>query len=102
MFYFAFTRSSFQVAPAELEAFLLTHPAVEDCCVVGKADERAGEIPFAFVVRKAKVTEQQLCDYVANNLSNEKQLRGGVSFVSEIPKSPSGKILRRLLRDQLQ
>ena len=90
------------MAPAELEAFLLTHPAVEDCCVVGQQDARAGEVPLAFVVRKAAVTEPELCAFVAENLSNEKHLRGGVRFVTEIPKSPSGKILRRFLRDDQQ
>ena len=67
--------------------------------MVGKKDERAGEVPAAFVVRKAAVSEQDIVNYVADNLSNAKQLRGGVHFVEQIPKSPSGKILRRLLRD---
>uniref|UniRef100_A0A182KEW5 Luciferin 4-monooxygenase n=1 Tax=Anopheles christyi TaxID=43041 RepID=A0A182KEW5_9DIPT len=92
---------AFQVAPAELEAVLLTHPAVKDCAVVGKADERAGELPVAFVVRAdgTPVTETQLIRHVDEKVSNEKRLRGGVRFVEEIPKTASGKILRRTLRE---
>ncbi|XP_040151416.1 4-coumarate--CoA ligase 1-like [Anopheles arabiensis] len=92
---------AFQVPPAELEAVLLTNPGVKDCAVVGKADERAGELPLAFVVptEGIPVTEEQLIQYVDERVSNEKRLRGGVRFVEEIPKTASGKILRRTLRE---
>ncbi|XP_050069496.1 uncharacterized protein LOC126557681 [Anopheles maculipalpis] len=92
---------AFQVAPAELEALLLSHPGVKDCAVVGKKDERVGELPLAFVVRAegTPVTEQQLVRHVEARVSNEKRLRGGVIFVEEIPKTASGKILRRTLRE---
>ena len=90
----------FQVAPAELEDVLLTHPQVADCAVVGMPDRRAGEIPKAFVVRKSnEVLEKELISFVASKVSEYKHLKGGVMFVDFIPKSPSGKILRRLLKD---
>ena len=90
----------FQVAPAELEGVLLTHPQVADCAVVGVPDERSGEVPKAFVVRKSPdVSEKDLDKFVSSKVSAHKHLKGGVVFVDSIPKSPSGKILRRLLRD---
>lgn len=90
----------FQVAPAEIEGLLLKHKGIADAGVIGVADERAGEIPMAFVVRQpnAKLTETDVIEYVAKNLSAAKHLRGGVRFVEAIPKNPSGKILRRELR----
>ena len=94
-----------QVAPAELEAVLLTHPAVADAAVVPLPDEEAGEIPKAFVVLRndeqslGDVFAQQLMDFVAKQVAPHKRIRR-VEFVSDIPKSPAGKILRRLLRDQ--
>ncbi|CAK1550509.1 unnamed protein product [Leptosia nina] len=93
----------FQVAPAELEAMLLRLQGVADCGVVGLPDEVAGELPIAFVVLQpdAKLTAQQIIEYVASKVSPAKRLRGGVIFVDEIPKNPSGKILRRELRKQL-
>lgn len=91
----------FQVAPAELEALLVTHPAVADAAVVGIPDEEAGEIPKAFVVLKpgAEATAEEICAHVADQVAHFKQIRE-VAFVEEIPKSASGKILRRMLRDQ--
>ncbi|KAF2904079.1 hypothetical protein ILUMI_02096 [Ignelater luminosus] len=91
----------FQVPPAELETLLLSHPAVKDCGVIGISDERAGQVPLAFVVPKeeAVVVEKELVDYVAERISVTKRLYGGVKFVKEIPKTPSGKILRRKLVD---
>jgi 4-coumarate--CoA ligase len=91
----------FQVAPAELEAVLLTHPAVADAAVIGRPDEAAGEIPVGFVVLKQEgaATEDEIAAYVAGQVANYKQLRT-IHLVDAVPKSPSGKILRRLLRDQ--
>ncbi|XP_063370882.1 uncharacterized protein LOC134659179 [Cydia amplana] len=90
----------YQVAPAELEAVLLQYPAVRDAGVVGIPDSQAGEVPRAFVVLQpgATATAEELQKFVAEKLSNPKHLRGGVRFVPEIPKNPSGKILRRELR----
>ena len=90
----------FPVAPAELESLLRTHTKVSDAGVIGVRHERFGEVPKAFVVRKENydVSEGELQQFVADKLSEFKQLRGGVEFVEEIPKNPSGKILRRLLK----
>jgi 4-coumarate--CoA ligase len=91
----------FQVAPAELEALLLTHPEVADAAVIGMPDAAAGELPKAFVVRRAgaTVTADALRAFVAGHVATFKQIHG-LDFVDAIPKSPSGKILRRLLRDR--
>ncbi|KAH7029593.1 uncharacterized protein B0I36DRAFT_270302 [Microdochium trichocladiopsis] len=96
-----------QVAPAELEAHLLTHPVVSDCAVIDTPDERAGEVPKAFVVKTpayaAKPDDEvaaAIVKHVADHKASYKWLRGGVEFLDAIPKSPSGKILRRLLRDK--
>lgn len=90
----------FQVAPAELEALLLGHPGVADAAVVGVPDDEAGERPRAFVVRRAavEVTGEELAAFVAGHVASYKRLRD-VVFIEQIPKSPSGKILRRELRD---
>ena len=91
----------FQVPPAELEAILITHPAVGDVAVIGVPDEEAGELPKAFVVLKpgAECHAEELQDFVKDKVASYKQIRM-VEFVDEIPKSASGKILRRLLRDK--
>ena len=90
----------FQVAPAELEGVLLTHPQVADCAVVGVSDERSGEVPKAFVVCKSPdVSEKDLDRFVSSKVSAHKHLKGGVVFVDSIPKSNAGKILRRQLRE---
>ncbi len=89
----------FQVAPAELEAVLLTHPDVADAAVVGTPDPDAGEVPSAFVVVRpgASVDQENIKSFVAGQVASFKQIRH-VTFVESIPKSASGKILRRLLR----
>jgi acyl-CoA synthetase (AMP-forming)/AMP-acid ligase II len=84
------------VAPAELEGLLLTHPAVADVAVVRHADSAAGEVPKAYVVLAAPATEQELMDWVAERVAPYKRVRL-IEFTDSIPKSPSGKILRRLL-----
>ncbi|HEX6622341.1 MAG TPA: AMP-binding protein, partial [Pyrinomonadaceae bacterium] len=94
----------FQVAPAELEALLLTHPSVADAAVIPSPDEEAGEIPKAFVVLKNgasataedAATAEELISYVAARVAPHKKIRL-LEFVEQIPKSPSGKILRRTL-----
>lgn len=85
-----------QVAPAELEAILLSHPAVADAGVIPSPDEEAGEVPKAFVVLKSKASAEEIMDFVAQQVAPHKRIRL-LEFVSEIPKSPAGKILRRLL-----
>jgi acyl-CoA synthetase (AMP-forming)/AMP-acid ligase II len=90
----------FQVPPAELEALLVAHPKVADVAVIGIPDEEAGELPKAFVVPQpgAELTPEELQEYVAGHVAAYKRVRL-VEFVDQIPKSPSGKILRRMLRD---
>lgn len=119
----------FQVPPAEIEALLLTNSQIKDAGVVGVPDEQCGETAFAFVVKQpnATITEKDVIQYVAGNLneidrnnnnismlfmrkifsfserlSNPKRLHGGVKFVDAIPKSTTGKILRRVLRDMVK
>ncbi|RMJ27974.1 Phenylacetyl-CoA ligase [Aspergillus sp. HF37] len=95
-----------QVAPAELEAHLLTHPAVADCTVIAVPDESAGEVPKAMVVKSPstnpddEAAKKAIIKHVEDHKARHKWLKGGVKFLDAIPKSPSGKILRRLLRDQ--
>jgi acyl-CoA synthetase (AMP-forming)/AMP-acid ligase II len=91
----------FQVPPAELEALLLTHPQIADAAVIGLPDDEAGEIPAAYVVLRQghDATAADIQRFVADNVASYKQIRK-LTFVDAIPKSPSGKILRRVLRDQ--
>ncbi len=88
--------SGYQVAPAELEAVLVSHPAVAEAAVIPSPDEEHGEIPKAFVVRKGELSEQEVMDYVAARVAPFKKVRL-VEFIDQIPKSPTGKILRREL-----
>src|SRR5438309_377581 len=86
----------FQVAPAELESVLLTHPAVADAAVIPCRDDEAGEIPKAFIVLKDSATTEELMGFVAERVAPHKKIRA-VEFIDQIPKSLSGKILRRVL-----
>jgi len=93
------------VAPAEVESLLLEHPAVRDCGVVGKPDADAGEIPCAFVVLRdgfeaSTTLDGELRAFVGDRLAHHKQPRE-VHFVAAVPRTPSGKILRRELRKTL-
>ena len=90
----------FQVPPAELEALLITHPKIADTAVIGIPDEEAGELPKAFIVKAPgqDLSEDEVKDFVADKVASYKQIRL-VEFIDEIPKSASGKILRRHLRD---
>lgn len=96
----------FSVAPAEVEAVLLEHPAVRECGVVGRPDAAAGEIPVAFVsLRDGFVTspklQDELCTFVGERLTHYKQPRE-VHFVDVVPKTASGKVLRRELRQMIR
>ncbi|KAK4427154.1 4-coumarate--CoA ligase-like 7 [Sesamum alatum] len=91
----------FQVAPAELEELLLTHPEIKDAAVIGGPDVEAGEVPIAFVVRSSysSLTEVEIKDFIAKQVAPYKRLKK-VIFSEEIPKSATGKILRRELRQR--
>jgi acyl-coenzyme A synthetase/AMP-(fatty) acid ligase len=95
----------FPVAPAEVEAVLLEHPAVRDCGVVARPDAAAGEIPCAFVVLRdgnppSTALDEALRAFVADRLTHYKQPRE-IRFVDAVPRTASGKILRRELRKVL-
>ncbi|CEH15048.1 Acyl-CoA synthetase [Ceraceosorus bombacis] len=103
----------FQVAPAELEGLLLQHPQVADAACIGVySKSQATEFPRAYVVpkeasrwreeEKAKAFAEEIVSWVNGKVANHKRLRGGAVIVEAVPKSPSGKILRRILRDQAQ
>lgn len=94
-----------QVAPAELEALLLEHPAIADAAVIGVPTPHGDESPRAYVVlqpdEKSKATKpEEIVAFVAKNAARHKWLTGGVKHVDTIPKNPSGKIMRRFLREQ--
>ena len=97
----------FQVPPAELEGYLTDHELVDDVVVVGVNSEQLGtEIPRAYIVRKGGMSAvkegdaKKIIDWMNSKVANHKKLRGGIKFVDAVPKSPSGKLLRRLLKDQ--
>ncbi|KRT86146.1 AMP-binding protein, partial [Oryctes borbonicus] len=93
----------FQIAPAELEQILLTNPKIHDAGVIGIPNEDCGEIPLAFVVKQssANLCEAEVHEHLARFVSKNKYLYGGVRFVDEIPRTPSGKILRKELKKLL-
>ncbi|VAI56191.1 unnamed protein product [Triticum turgidum subsp. durum] len=92
----------FQVAPAELEALLITHPEIKDAAVVSLKDDLAGEVPVAFVMRieGSEITEDDIKKFVAKEVVFYKRIHK-VFFTDSIPKNPSGKILRKDLRARL-
>ena len=98
----------FQVAPAELEGKLMDHPLVNDVAVISVYDkDQATELPRAYVVH-AKSKEggekdaEEIVKWMEGKVANHKRLRGGVRFIPEVPKSASGKILRRVLKDKIK
>ena len=87
--------------------YLLTHPGVNDCVVIGVPSDREGEVPKAFVVKAPgaiedsdQILKRDIAKHVEKVKSNHKWLRGGIEFIDVVPKSASGKILRRMLRDK--
>ena len=94
--------SGYQVAPAELESVLLSHPLVMDVAVVGKPNERRGDLPWCFVVANGgENLEGELLQWVEERVARYKRL-AGITFVDKIEKTPSGKILRRVYRDNFK
>ena len=96
----------FQVAPPELEAVLLSHPDIVDCAVIGlkPPPNSDAELPRAYVVRRegARIGEEEVKGLIAGKLAGYKRLTGGVVFLEEVPKSASGKILKRVLREEAE
>ncbi|XGW09715.1 hypothetical protein V3C99_011746 [Haemonchus contortus] len=91
----------FQVPPAELEGILLSHPEIRDAAVIAVPHAEKGEVPRAYVVSSSNsLREDDVKNFVSDKVSAYKRLDGGVEFVDSIPKSPAGKILRRILRDR--
>ncbi len=97
------------MAPAELEAHLLAHPTVSDVAVTSIPDDDAGELPKAYIVKAPDAIEdsdrlimRDIKRHVERHKAKHKWLQGGVEFVDEIPKSPSGKILKRVLRERAE
>ena len=88
----------FQVPPAELEAVLLTHPCVADAAVIPYPDDEAGEVPKGILVLREQIEPEAILEFVAARVAPHKRIRY-LEFVDAIPKSPSGKILRRVLVD---
>ena len=89
--------SAAQVSPTELEALIGTHPAVADVAVASRANERTGEVPVAYVVRRAPLEPHALMTWVAARVAPHKKVRA-VEFIDQVPRSPAGKILRRALK----
>ncbi|XP_047471309.1 4-coumarate--CoA ligase 3-like isoform X2 [Penaeus chinensis] len=88
-----------QVSPSELEDILLRHPGVADVGITAVDDERAGEVPRAYVVRRNQdLSEKDLHTFLGSRVAPHKQLAGGIRFVEELPKNPTGKLLRRQLK----
>ena len=88
--------NGYQVSPAELEDVLVAHPAIVDAAVIGRPDDTAGELPVAYVVTSEPLSASDVIDYVAERVAPYKKIRA-VEFVDSVPKSPAGKILRRVL-----
>jgi acyl-CoA synthetase (AMP-forming)/AMP-acid ligase II len=91
--------NAYQIAPAELEAVLVSHPAVAEAAVIPSPDDEHGEVPKAFVVLKTAATPEELMAFVAGRVAAYKKVRKLV-IVDAIPKTPAGKLLRRVLVEQ--
>ena len=99
LFYMTF----FQVSPSELEDVLRRHPAVLDVAVIGIPDDAAGELPRAYIVQKpgSNASKKDIMEFMDSKVAVHKRLNGGVVFIDSIPKTTTGKLLRRELKAQL-
>ncbi|RCN46643.1 AMP-binding enzyme [Ancylostoma caninum] len=88
-----------QVSPTEIEEVLITHPKITDCCVIGVPDDKHGEVPLAFIVANS-INEESIHAHVKERLAPFKRLRGGIKFLDVIPRTPTGKTLKRKLKDE--
>jgi len=90
-----------QVSPTEIENVLIKMDGVADIAVVGIPDEKAGELPKAYIVRNAgsKISAEDVAEYLKPKVAEFKQLKGGIKFIDAIPKSAAGKILRKDLKN---
>ena len=88
--------NAFQVAPAEVEGVLVQHPAITDAAVVGQPDDRCGEVPVAYIVTTVDVSAHQLTEWVTPRLAHYKRPTA-YHTVEQLPRTPSGKLLRRQL-----
>ena len=91
----------FQIAPAELEGILCTHPQITDAVVISIPDEIAGEVPKGYVVLREgeECGTNEIEEWVSKRVAPHKKLRGGIEIIQAIPKTASGKILRRVVRE---
>lgn len=89
----------YQVSPSQLEEELLKHPGVMDAGVTCVKDERAGELPRAYIVRKSNCSAEDIMSYMKDRMAPYKQLKGGIRFVEDLPKNPTGKLLRKVLKE---
>ncbi|KAB7494104.1 Luciferin 4-monooxygenase [Armadillidium nasatum] len=88
-----------QISPSEIETEIQKHPLVAECSVIGKPDDKYGELPFAFIIPKQEISADEIHKFLEDKLSSHKQLKGGIKFVDSLPKSETGKILRKKLRE---
>ena len=94
----------FKVSPSELEDVLRSHPAVLDVAVIGVPDEMAGELPRAYVVKKdghGQISQEEIGNFLDSKVAPHKRLKAGVVFIDSIPKTSTGKLLRRELKAML-
>jgi acyl-coenzyme A synthetase/AMP-(fatty) acid ligase len=89
----------YHVAPAQLEAELMSHPAVADAAVVPRPDDESGEVPIAYVVLRERVASGEIGAWIAGRVAPYKRLAEVVE-IDEIPRMPTGKLLRRVLRER--
>ena len=93
--------NAFQVAPAELEALLVTHPRVADAAVIGRPDARTGEVPVAVVVPRGPLDADALMAWVAERVAPHKRL-AAVEIADKLPRTPAGKLVRRALAERYE